>query len=126
MTHNIEILLVEDDHINMLVAKMLLKDSFSVETAISGQEALELAESKNFDAFLLDINLGFGKMSGVEVLQALRAMPNYKNTPIYAVTSYASDEDKESLLKQGFNRHFAKPIDKDEIITWVKADCVKG
>lgn len=125
MTQTIDILLVEDDHINMLVAKMLLKDTFNVETAVSGQEAIEAAQQKEFDAVLLDINLGFGKMSGVEVLQTLREMPQYKSKPIYAVTSYASDEDKESLLNQGFNRHFAKPIDKDEIITWVKADCVE-
>jgi two-component system cell cycle response regulator DivK len=84
-------------------------------TVASGEEALELLKEAEFDAFLVDINLGRGHMDGVEFLTHLRAHDTQASKPAFAVTAYAMPTDKEKYLSLGFDAYFAKPVNLSEL-----------
>lgn len=110
------ILLVEDNFINLLVIERHLEHDFAVTRASSGEKALEAAQKKRFDLVLMDINLGRG-IDGIETTRQLRLMEPYQSTPIIAVTGYAMDKDRESLLGIGFNEYIAKPFSMEMLDT---------
>jgi CheY-like chemotaxis protein len=77
-------------------------------------EALSKAESQRYDAFLIDINLGFGQ-SGVDLLNALREHPSYSNAPIATLTAYSMHGDRERFLNEGFDYYISKPFTKADL-----------
>ena len=112
----IRILLVEDNHINRTVARMMLEPwGVVLEEATSGPAALALLEQHAYDVVLMDIQMP--GMSGVEVTQRLRELPNPERaaTPVIAVTANAFRADVERYLAGGFNDYLAKPFDEEEL-----------
>ena len=109
------ILLVEDNLINLEIAKMILEQAgFQVETAGNGQIALELvkaSEPGTYDAILMDIQMPV--MDGYEATRAIRALDNPKlaEIPILAMTANAFKEDEYAAIEAGMQAHIAKPID---------------
>ena len=110
------ILYVEDDAINALVMTKLLKSAFNVAHVFDGETCMRHVEQELFDAILMDINLGKGKMDGVQTLHKLRAIPRLNAMPVIAVTSYALPEDRERFLQEGFDAYMSKPVDRKELI----------
>jgi CheY-like chemotaxis protein len=83
------ILVVDDDpRFVDMVRRMLGGDSQGFEThaAHTGEEALALAVSQQFDAFLLDQSLP--DIKGVDLCQQLRSLPAYTSTPVLFITAY--------------------------------------
>jgi len=113
------LLLVEDNFINSDVTIMFLKGICNVDHSIDAENAINMAASNNYDAILMDINLG-GKMNGIEALREIRTLPGYTNIPIIALTGYAMSGDKDRLMKEGFNAYMPKPFEKEDIINLVK------
>ncbi len=64
-----------------------------------------------YDVVLLDITLGTGMMSGVELLPRLRERAAFTEALFVAVTAYALPGDEERFLSAGFDRYVAKPFD---------------
>ncbi|HEY2733333.1 MAG TPA: response regulator, partial [Polyangiales bacterium] len=79
--------------------------------ACSGEQALSMIESEVPDVLVSDI--GMPGMDGYELMRTIRALPNQraKRVPALAVTAYARLEDKRRALAEGFQLHFAKPIE---------------
>ena len=50
-------------------------------------------------------------MDGCEVLRNLRRMNAYQACPIFAITAYAQNNDKQRFLAEGFDDYFSKPVD---------------
>ena len=113
-----KILIVEDNLLNVEVIKRFLTQIANVSYSQDGAGAIQLARQKNFDLFLIDINLGYD-MDGTEVLRNLRAMDKYKSTPMIAITGYASEMSKKEFIGKGFSSYLAKPFDKRELIALV-------
>lgn len=113
-------LYVEDDPINRDVMVMFLNKICTLDTADSGEAALNMANSKNYDLILLDINLG-DSMSGMDVVKSLLAMPEYHNIPIIAVTAYSMGNERSEFLKGGCTHYLAKPFRKRELIDLVES-----
>ncbi len=109
-----KILYVEDDMIALNYISIILKSLYDVTTAFSAKIAAELVNTVQYDALMLDINLGRG-MDGVELMQIIRKMKNYKTTPIVAVTAYAAQSDKEEFLEKGFSHYISKPFTSAEL-----------
>jgi two-component system cell cycle response regulator DivK len=107
-----KILYVEDDLINALVMQKLLKTHFEVIHVPDGETCFSLLDKETFDLILMDINLGKGKMNGVEVMHQIKANPRTSSLRIISVTSYALPEDKERFLKEGFDAYIPKPVDR--------------
>ena len=109
------VLLVEDNMINMEIAKMILsKSGFTVETAENGKIAVDMVASSEpgyYDVILMDIQMPV--MDGYEATREIRALssPDLANIPILAMTANAFKEDELAALEAGMQAHIAKPVD---------------
>ncbi len=109
------ILLVEDNAVNTMVAKkMLLKTNQNVDTAINGHEALKLAEVNAYDLILMDVQMPV--MDGLEATVRIRQLnAGSGDSPIVALTAGAMQHDREKALEVGMNDFLAKPINYDQL-----------
>jgi CheY-like chemotaxis protein len=108
------ILLTEDDEAIAFLVQKQLEDCAHVEVAARYEEAIDKANSSEYDAFLIDVNLGFGK-SGVDLLKQLREHPRYAQVPIATLTAYSMAGDREKFLKEGFDYYISKPFTRTEL-----------
>ncbi len=107
-----QILLVEDNEINQLIAEELLqRGGYSVETANDGQEALHMLHAKAYDLVLMDIQMPI--MDGLTATMKIREQARYAQLPIIAMSAHAMSGDKEKSLAHGMNDHLTKPIDPE-------------
>ena len=114
----VNILLVEDNIINQLVAQSVLLDfGCNLDIADNGKVALEKVGEKRYDVILMDIQMP--EMSGYEVTRYIRL--NYPepicNTPIMAMTANASKDDADKCLSAGMNDYISKPFDERNLFT---------
>ena len=108
------VLVVEDNAINMQVAREILQSvGVLVEAALDGSEAVAIvtASPYRFDAVLMDIQMPV--MDGYEATRRIRQVSECRNLPIIAMTAHAMREERERCLDVGMNDHLAKPIDVD-------------
>ncbi len=109
-----KILLVEDDPRNMRLLEMTLRArGYSLLKATDGGEALSTAIKERPDLIIMDIQLP--KMNGPAVTKKLRELPEFRHTPIIAITAYAMKGDRERFIKAGFDLYLPKPINTHEL-----------
>jgi two-component system sensor histidine kinase BarA len=107
----LKILAVDDNEANLkLIKALLLEQVDDVIIAMNGLEALTLCTNKKFSLIFMDIQMPI--MDGVSALKAIKANPLNRDTPIIAVTAHALNEERDKLLKVGFNSYMTKPIDE--------------
>ena len=111
----LKILLVEDNELNLEIAKFLLEEegAFVVE-ARDGKEAVEVfakSEFFEFDLILMDIMMPV--MNGYDATENIRKMnrPDAAKVLIIAMTANAFTDDRIATKKAGMNEHLAKPLD---------------
>jgi len=101
-----KVLLVEDSKLlRMANERALSKAGFEVSTAADGEEALQIARDTLPNIILLDMLLP--KISGPQVLKALKADPFTANIPVVVLTSL-SQKNEEKLLQEGATAYFEK------------------
>ena len=108
------ILLVEDNEINQLVATELLAEgNVNVEVANNGKEALDmiLARPTHWDVVLMDMQMPV--MDGVTATIGVRKTISAEQLPIVAMTANAMVQDKEKCMVAGMQDFVTKPIDPD-------------
>lgn len=114
----VNVLLVEDNLVNQLVAKELLKSlQATVTIADNGQCALDLLDDKMFDVVLMDIQMPI--MDGLTATMEIRKQTKYHHLPIIAMTAHAREEDKQRSLAAGMNLHIAKPVTETLLSTTI-------
>ena len=112
------ILLAEDNEVNQLVASRILKNAgFIVEIANNGEEALSMVQANQYHLVLMDIQMP--KMDGIEATRQIRALPEFKDLPIVAMTAHAMSGDREISLAAGMDDHINKPINLQELFSTV-------
>lgn len=116
----IKILFAEDyKHSQIIVTRLLKKNGFeNVVVVENGEDAVNVAKREQFDLILMDMQMPI--MNGFEATENIRAMPNYKDTAIIALTAFAMKGDKEKCLEAGATDYIPKPIDSKEFIEKVK------
>jgi CheY-like chemotaxis protein/anti-sigma regulatory factor (Ser/Thr protein kinase) len=116
----IQILLVDDNAVNLLVARMLLKKCFpkaEIVEASSGAMALEKLHERAFDLSLMDMVMP--EMDGTQVTQILRkqfAAPAC-HMPVLALTASANPVDHDRCLASGMTDVLHKPLDEQQLIS---------
>lgn len=109
-----EILIVDDNEMNLIVARNLLKKTLiKVTECTSGKKALELMKKKHFDVILLDHMMP--EMDGIETLEHSRTLVGSKceGVPVIALTANVVSGVREMYLEAGFIDYIGKPIDSE-------------
>jgi PAS domain S-box-containing protein len=120
------VLLAEDNAINVDVTVQLLRDvAIEVAVAENGVVAVTKAkegmqantpdhpQGKPFDLILMDVQMP--EMNGLEATLALRALPEWRDLPILAMTANAFKEDRDACLEAGMNDFVAKPVNPSQL-----------
>lgn len=113
------ILMVEDDDNAVNLVRMITRDMYLVDHARTSDEAMAAVKGKQYDIILMDINLGRGG-SGVTVTRQIRQIPEYKDTPIVALTAFALLGDREEFLQAGCTHYLSKPFNKKQLLSLLK------
>ena len=111
---NKTIFIVEDNQINMLLAKTLIKRILPNAEIIeleNGKVALEKIKYVLPDLILMDIQMP--EMNGYDATVEIRKLPNTKHIPIIALTAGTVMGEKEKCIEYGMNDYIPKPIDKE-------------
>lgn len=117
MTHDIHILVVEDDgDINRLLCQIIEDAGYTSQAAFSGTEALMYLEKQAWDLILLDLMLP-GK-SGEELLSLIR-----KESDVAIIVISAKEEQftKIEMLRSGADDYITKPFDNEEVAVRIAA-----
>lgn len=110
------ILVVDDNNMNLMVMKGLLKSTeINVDTASSGREALDLMRQIKYDVVFIDHMMP--EMDGIETLKAANSMEGNlcRFSPIIALTANAINGARESYIEQGFTDYLSKPVKVEEL-----------
>ena len=111
----VQVLLVDDNEVNRIVARCFLEPyGASVTEASGGEEALRAFDAGRFDLVLLDAHMP--GMNGIEVLAALRRRPSGADVPVIALTADALAGDETRYLQAGMDAYVPKPVDKALLI----------
>jgi PAS domain S-box-containing protein len=108
------IFIVEDNKINMLLAKTLIKNivpNAQIFELENGEVALEKVKTLLPDLILMDIQMP--EMNGYDATVEIRKLPNAKHIPIIALTAGTVMGEKEKCIEYGMNDYIPKPIDKE-------------
>ena len=111
-----KILAVDDSKsMRQMVAMSLKSAGHDVTEAEDGVQALSAAKTGQFDIVVTDINMP--NMNGIELIQALRAMPNYKFTPILCLTTESSGDMKSKGKEAGATGWIVKPFSPEKLLS---------
>jgi two-component system KDP operon response regulator KdpE len=110
------ILVIDDEPaIRRVVRSNLGRHGFQVETAESGEEALEHVVQRQPDVILLD--LGLPDMDGLDIVRTVRSL---SNTPIIILSVRGAEADKVAALDLGADDYLTKPFGVDELLARVR------
>ena len=105
------VLVVDDTKMNLMVSVSLLKGTgIRVDTALSGAEAITLAQKNAYDVIFMDQRMP--EMDGTETLRRIRQAEDSPNgrTPVICLTADAVVGARERYLAEGFSDYLAKPV----------------
>lgn len=110
------ILYIEDEPVNALLVVEALRGMphWKVMTASDGEQGLELARTLRPDLLLIDINLP--RLSGSEVVRALRRRPSTRDLPCIALSADALPEQIAAAREAGFDDYWTKPLDLRKLV----------
>ncbi|VAW64180.1 BarA sensory histidine kinase (= VarS = GacS) [hydrothermal vent metagenome] len=113
---HIKVLLVDDNNINLKLAKTLLKmQKIQVFTAEDGEQAIALANKECFDLILMDLHMP--KINGFEAAKVIRNTDNpCKKSTIVALTANAMPEEQLQVFDSGMNDILLKPITEQQLL----------
>jgi CheY-like chemotaxis protein len=108
------VLVAEDNPVNReLLRELLEARGYIVTEAPDGQETLRMIEQAHPDILLMDI--GMPILDGFAVMRKIRENPSLAKLRVLAVTAYAMQGDRESILNAGFDGYLSKPINARDL-----------
>ncbi len=111
-----DILLVEDNHVNQIVASGFMEEwGHHIDIANNGKEAVEKIEKNEYDIVFMDVQMPV--MDGFEATRNIRKSEENtkKHIPIVAMTANVMKGDRERCLAAGMDKYIPKPIQKEEL-----------
>ena len=113
------IMTVDDSpSIRKMVSFTLRGAGFEVIEAEDGQDGLEKAKLNSIDLILADQNMP--RMDGLTLVKSLRALPQYRTTPILILTTESGDDIKAKGKEAGATGWMVKPFDPERLVAIVK------
>lgn len=115
-----KVLVVEDNELNLkLFCDLLRAHDYVAEPVRDGREAVARAQEFLPDLVIMDIQLPY--VSGLELIEQLKADEGLKAIPIMAVTAYAARGDEERIRAAGAEAYVSKPISVMRFVEAVEA-----
>lgn len=115
-----KILVVEDNELNLkLFCDLLRAHGYEAEAVRDGREAVERARAFAPDLVVMDIQMPH--VSGLELIERMKADSGLRATPIMAVTAYAAKGDEERIRDAGAEGYVSKPISVLRFVEAVRA-----
>ena len=111
-----KILLIDDNEINILIAKRILsKWGLNIDSSSDGYDAIDKVMSKRYDLIFMDIKMP--GIDGFETTGIIRGISGdyYKNVPIIALTASTLKNDHYKFIECGMDGHVLKPFNPHEI-----------
>lgn len=96
-----------------MIATVLEKRGFSVDTASDGEEAIALAERRAPDLLITDVMMP--RMDGWALVRHLRARPDFNALPVIFLTALSSEDDRIRGFRLGADDYMAKPFRFEEL-----------
>jgi two-component system alkaline phosphatase synthesis response regulator PhoP len=119
MDNTYRILVVDDEQDLCEILKFNLEtDGYTVETANSAEEALQM-DIKSFDLLLLDVMMG--GMSGFAMAKKLKADPETKDIPVVFLTARDTENDTVTGFNLGADDYISKPFSIREVLVRIRA-----
>jgi PAS domain S-box-containing protein len=114
-TRGAEVLLVEDNRVNQMIARLLLeKLGCRVEIAVNGREACLALQRRSYDVVFMDCQMP--EMDGFQATRNIRLSENGgRRTPIIALTAGVLKEERDQCYAAGMDDFLSKPISKPEL-----------
>lgn len=104
-----KVLVVEDNDLNLkLFCDLLRAHDYQAEAVSDGRDALAAARAFAPDLVIMDIQLPH--VSGLELIEQMKADPGLAAIPIMAVTAYAAKGDEERIRAAGAQAYVSKPM----------------
>ena len=124
MNEKISILLVEDDHVDIMTIKRAFKDikiTNPVNVCENGLEALDFLRNpqKQFPGVIL-LDLNMPKMNGIEFLQEIKDDEQFKSIPVVVLTTSKEEQDKVESFKLGVAGYMIKPVDYMQFVEIIR------
>jgi signal transduction histidine kinase len=116
----LRILIVDDNEDSAeLLSALLRRLGHETRVAHDGAEALALVDDFAPEVAVLDI--GLPVMDGYELARELRARSSTRAARLFALTGYGQDGDRKRALEAGFDAHFVKPLDIEDVVRAIAA-----
>ncbi len=114
-----KLLIVDDEPQIRLLLKEFLSDSFSIELASNGKEALTAAKNFKPDVILMDIMMP--ELDGVSAVQKLRIDENTRHIPVLMLTAANTSQERIRAFDFGADDFISKPFEVEELISRINA-----
>ena len=113
MTDKRTVLVADDEEVVLeILTTLLIREGYTVQTASTGEEGLEIARGELLDAAIVDVMMpGQGGMATLDALQKLD-----RELPVIMLTAYGSVESAKTSIKAGAFDYITKPFKHDEVL----------
>lgn len=118
-----KLILTVDDSASMraLLKASLTAQGYRIESANDGEHGLQRMHEVQPDLLITDINMP--KMDGFELMEAVRAEPAFRGTPILVLSTEFSDDKKARAREAGATGWITKPFDPTKLATAIRRVC---
>jgi CheY-like chemotaxis protein len=113
----LSILLAEDNPVNALLARELLRRrGHTVEQVATGEAAVSACQRTRFDVVIMDLHMpGLDGIEATHRIRAEEASTGRPHLPIFALTADALDAGRKACLAAGMDGFLTKPVDPSEL-----------
>jgi len=119
-----QILIVEDNKTTRkILAQMLKKYGFDIDTAPNGLECLKILQEKSFDLILMDMQMPV--MDGYQATRTIKQNKELAQIPVIAITANTMSGEREKCLTAGCSSYIAKPFKAEDLVGEIRTHLKK-
>ena len=114
-------ILIAEDSLTMrslIVSTIVAIGDYETVEAANGFEALRILPREKVDLIITDINMP--DINGLELVSFIRNSDNYRETPLFIISTESSDRDREKGMSLGANAYLVKPFAPDQLQTLIR------
>jgi two-component system chemotaxis response regulator CheY len=114
-------ILIAEDSLTMrslIVSTIATMGDYETVEAANGFEALRILPREKVDLIITDINMP--DINGLELVSFIRNSDNYRETPLFIISTESSDRDREKGMSLGANAYLVKPFAPDQLQTLIR------